>query len=577
MQLTVTETVNPTENTSTLKWTLESKGGSSLYYTTADTTVVINGKTVYSKSQTDWSTYAFPAAKGSKSGSLTVAHDSDGSKSIKVSFKTRVFIWEPLEYGGDMELTTIDRTAPTVSFSADNITTSGFEISASASTKCDEWDYSLDNGSTWKNFSTTDGTSASVAVPGLTVNTSYNVKVRARRTYNHVYGTSSQKAVKTLGFATVSSCDSFYVDAATAQVKPKVTVYESSFDYYVSIKDGSTTLFSTPAMTWAAGTATRTCTLTAEQKNLILAAMPNDKEKSFAIIVHTYEGSTLIGTHECSVTAKTSSADSAPTFTGFDYGDTSDLVSVTGDAKILIQGFSTLKVTATAATAKNYATIASYTATIADKTVKASGTEIAVGTVGSPGTLELTVTAIDSRGWSTSVKKSVTVLEYAKPKLSSITLRRANGIDAVIQLSFLATMSVIKPDGVNDVNSLVNASYRYKLTSAGDDISDYSDTNPFTSQVERSASGTYLSFATNELFSLDADKSYDFRLVIKDKVSSSVTYHIIPKGIPLMAIRKDKLGINNPDPKFTLDVEGDINLTGEIYINGKKLSEVLGL
>lgn len=91
LQLVISETINPKDNTSTLNWTLSSIGGSVNYYSIAPTTATINGTTVYSKGATSWSTQVFPAAKGSTSGSITVAHNADGTKSISVGFSTRVY------------------------------------------------------------------------------------------------------------------------------------------------------------------------------------------------------------------------------------------------------------------------------------------------------------------------------------------------------------------------------------------------------------------------------------------------------------------------------------------------------
>lgn len=91
LQLTITESVNVKANTSTLTWTLQCLGGSVNYYSTAPTTVTINGTVVYSKGATSWDSKVFPAAKGSTSGTITVAHGSDGKKSITVGFSTRVY------------------------------------------------------------------------------------------------------------------------------------------------------------------------------------------------------------------------------------------------------------------------------------------------------------------------------------------------------------------------------------------------------------------------------------------------------------------------------------------------------
>lgn len=80
LQLDISESVNVGGNSSTLSWTLTSTGGASTYYTIDTTTVTINGTTVYSKGRTYWDDRVFPAKKGSVSGTITVAHDSNGSK-----------------------------------------------------------------------------------------------------------------------------------------------------------------------------------------------------------------------------------------------------------------------------------------------------------------------------------------------------------------------------------------------------------------------------------------------------------------------------------------------------------------
>ena len=147
LQLDISESVNVVGNSSTLSWTLTSTGGASTYYTIDTTTVTINGTTVYSKDRTYWDDRVFPAKKGSVSGTIAVTHDSNGSKTIAVGFSTRVYIYGSQEYGGSMTLTTIDRSAPTVTFSTSNVTANGFKISATSSATADVWQYSTNGGS----------------------------------------------------------------------------------------------------------------------------------------------------------------------------------------------------------------------------------------------------------------------------------------------------------------------------------------------------------------------------------------------------------------------------------------------
>lgn len=232
LQLTITESVDVPSNTSTLTWTLTSAGGSAVYYTIDETIITINGITVYSKARTNWEDRVFPAAKGSVSGSLPVVHNSDGTKNANVEFFTRVYVFGSLDYGGTMTLTNIDRTAPTVSCSVSGITASGFKITANSSATADIWQYSLNGGSSWTQFSTTAGTSASITLSSLTANTTYSVKTRARKKSNQVYGTSGTVSAKTLGGAILNSCNTVTADAATVSLTLNATVYNASYSNY---------------------------------------------------------------------------------------------------------------------------------------------------------------------------------------------------------------------------------------------------------------------------------------------------------------------------------------------------------
>lgn len=493
----------------------------------------------------------------------TVTHGTDGKKDITVYWKWNVNSpWGQYVYPSGsqtIKLNDIDRTAPTVSHSVSNISTNGFTISASSNVSCDVWSYSTNGGSTWTSISTASGTSKTVNVKSLTPNTSYSVKVRARKTTNYVYGESVAKEVKTLGASVLNSADSVYIDSSPAAIKINATVYDASFTHYLVYKDGSTEVSRSFALSMTAGTADRSYSFQDDNRTKLLASMSTVKTKDFTVVLETYNGTTLIGTSSKTVKLKTTAATSAPTFSGFTYADTATSAEVTKNNQILVQTVSRLTVNATAATAKNGASIVSYTASIGDKTVKTSGTSISVGAVETDGELDLIVTAVDSRGYSTSVTKKVTVLKYAKPKITKCTVRRANGIDKTIQLSFTGTMSVVKINGV-DVNLIDNTSYRYKTTDLSDatDLSDYSASTSLTNVTVRSTSGTSFSYSTNELLSLDEEKSFYFRLYVRDAFSEKSFYYTIPQGTPLMAFRKGKVGINKANPEYELDVEGYI-------------------
>lgn len=558
----------------------------------ANTSTISLGMYVYSKYQIEWgdfatngTSYVGTATSGSncftfsagQTGSgtkwlvenkqVTVTHNSNGTLTLPIYWHWGVNSpWG--QYVGpsgskSVTLTAIDRTAPTVSFTAGSITASGFTISATSSATSDIWQYSLDNGSTWTQFSTTAGTSASKAITGLSPNTTYNVKVKARKQSNQVYGTSAAVSVKTLGGAVVNSATQVTADAATVTLKVNVTVYDASYNYTLALKNGSTTIVSIGGLTWSKGTADRTVTLTATDRTTLLTAMASMKSFTGTFSVTTYNGSTQIGTVSSkTATVTTTAANSGPTLSGFTYADSyATTTGITGNDQLFIQGHSKLTVTPGTATPKNQATITNYTATCNGVSVSnTTGAALTVGTVAKSGTVAVVLTVTDSRGYTASVTKNITVIAYAAPKVNSLTLRRTNDIEAEMQLVFNGTISAITVDSVQK-NSLKYVRYRYKATSA----SSYSSYVSILSAVTQS--GTSFSYSNLELINLASDQSWDVHIQIQDQLGTlSVLdlYYVIPQGTPLVALRKQKIGINTPTPAAALDVVGDAKVSGTL-------------
>lgn len=118
MQLVCTQTQDITNNKSTISWTLSTIGGSNSFYSTGPTKVYINGTEVYSIERKSYTTQVFPASKGSVSGTHTVAHNADGSKSITVSFSTAIYDQNVKTYSASWTLDKIPRAAQINSISS---------------------------------------------------------------------------------------------------------------------------------------------------------------------------------------------------------------------------------------------------------------------------------------------------------------------------------------------------------------------------------------------------------------------------------------------------------------------------
>lgn len=540
----------------------------------SDSTVSINGVS---------ETYTAPAISDSsadydltllKTYTVRVNHNSNGTKTgVALSAYWRF----SGTYSGTsitsitasttIDLDAIDRTAPTVTCSVSNITANSFKISATSSATADYWDYSLDDGISATPFSTTAGTSASTTVTGLSPNTTYYVRVAARKKSNQVYGETSTVTVKTLGGAIINSCPTITADATTVTFKPNVTVYDASYSYYLSICNGSTEYVALSARTWSKGTADRTITLSQTEQADLLDAMANLKSFTATIKVVTKSGTTQIGsTSSCTCTVQTTAANSGPTMTAFSYKDSRSTTSaLTGNNQLFIQSYSYLYVTPGVATAKNGASIVKYAATCNGVTYSnTTGAAINLYEVAKSGTVDVVVMATDSRGYTVSNAQQITVIPYAKPKVSSISLRRTNDIEAEMQLVFNGSISPITVDGTQK-NSLLYVQYRYKLTSA----TSYGSYTTITSAVTQR--GTSFSYSNLELCSLDANSSYDFHVYIRDQLntlSALNLYFTVPQGTPLVALRKKKVGINTPTPDSALHVVGDGHFEGNVRIEG---------
>ena len=113
LKLTVyEESYSIANNTSTVRWTLESIGGSVNYYTIYNWGVWVNGQQIYGTQTTNWNSYNFPAKTGSATGTITVAHNADGSAG-NVGFQLNgcVYYNRSNSYTGSISLTKIPRQA----------------------------------------------------------------------------------------------------------------------------------------------------------------------------------------------------------------------------------------------------------------------------------------------------------------------------------------------------------------------------------------------------------------------------------------------------------------------------------
>lgn len=313
----------------------------------------------------------------------------------------------------------------------------------------------------------------------------------------------------------------------------------TSFTHTVKINYGSS------SYTIATGVADSCNFNTAYIASSLYAQMPSATSYSGTISVTTYNGSTEIGTKTCAYTAKAVESNARPNFSDFAYCDTnSTSINITGNNQCLIQGISDLRViisSANRATAEYSSTIKTYNASISGLSASAnySTSDLNIDFSSNSfiaGTQVLAVRATDSRGYSVSVSKNVSVLAYAAPVINA-TATRLNDFENQTTLVIKGTYSPLTIGGVAK-NTISSAQYRYKKQST----STWGSWANMTGLSTTSA-GAYTT--TNKVLDLDNSSAYDFEVRVVDKLKTTTAALVVSVGVPIFRIGTDGSVYNN--------------------------------
>lgn len=515
IKLTITETVNKSSNSSTLNWTLTSAGGIDSYYTIGETTVKINGTQVYHKSKTVWDSYEFPAKKGSKSGSITITHNADGTKTgIPVSFKTRVYNFTPVEYAGsNIDLTaistyTLSTSAGTGSSITVNRTASGYASTGNLSNGA-----RLYYGDTLK-ITFTPGTNYSITTH--TVNGSTFTSGNTHTVSGDVTVTATATPLK----STIGATDANIGSTSTITV----TRYNSSYTHTITYKLGNAT-----GTIVTKGTST---SIAWTVPDAFYAQIPNAKTGTCTLTIETFNGSTSLGTNTCTLKVTASSSACSPTVVGTVVDTNATTKALTGNENTLIRYKSTAKCTLTA-TPKNSATIS--TTKIGGSAVtgtSSGGVVTATKNYTSVSATSFSFDATDSRGYSGSQTVNPSVIAYIQLTINP-TVERPVPTGDTVELSFSGNYY---RGSFGAYSNTLTIRYRYKETTTAAFSGGWT-TVPSTSIVY--GTGTYRTSAAITLDdTFDYRKSYDFQIQAYDGANgtalTTVTRDlVIKRGIPV--------------------------------------------
>ena len=471
--------------------------------------------------------------------SKEITHDSNGDKTLTVGFyMTNVETgsganaFKVAKTTSSATLTTIPRYLTINSFDITNKTETSFVVNWSVSDPRSGTYYSLDGGANWIGSATygeslaSDGKSGSFNVQGLNANTSYNIKIKIKRTDSGLWTESETKNVTTYDYPYCSDSPNFTIGNQLT-----LKLY-NPLNRNVTVKiigaDNST------VDTWTGTGTTITGYTGASTITNLYASIPNSKSGTYKVQV-VYGSSTKTRNNGNTYTIK---GTETPTIGTITYEDTnSDVTAITGNNQHIVQNQSNLKVTYTSATAKNSASISKYTFTLngVTKTSTSAGGSVDFGKVDSANDLTLTMTVTDSRGLTSSTEKTITMLEHSRPN-ALVTLERLNNYEDETYLTVDGSIS-----SVNGKNTMT-IKYRYKVS--GGSYGDYTT-------IEDNAKQT---------LTLDKNNSYIFNVVVTDAFGSGNNKeYVLGKGVfPLFIDTElNSVGINCfPTKEKTLEVNG---------------------
>lgn len=498
-------------------WSLVGAGTSG-YVTCGNFKVVIDGETVYSSS-TRINVYVGTVIA---SGKKKLYHSNTGTKSFSARVEAGIFdVAVNCSGSGSWELPTIPRYANITNFTVTQRDETSVLFNFTTDSNCDYVWYSTDNGATWNNLQNSN------IVSGLTANTTYQFKLRVRRTDSQLTTDSSTYPQSTYNYPHCTNSPDFTIgNALTLE-------FYNPLGREITIKGYAK---SSGAEIFTGTTSERTLTGFNDDNsvNAQYASIPNAQSGAYKVIVSwngkamTWDGGNVYKIR----------GNEYPTINSFDYVDgNSATVGITGNNTLIVQNKSTLQARFHSATA-NYGA-----GEITNYVIECNGTTKSgskagtydMGTVNSARDVDLKLTVYDGRGLSASKTITVNMASYETPK-AIVELQRLNNYEDETHLTVDGSVSSVAGKNTMKIQ------YRYKLSG-----------------------GSYGAFITiadkaTQTLSLDKNNAYIFNIVVTDTFGETFNgEYVLNKGVfPLFIDTvKNSVGVNCfPKEENSLEING---------------------
>lgn len=261
----------------------------------------------------------------------------------------------------------------------------------------------------------------------------------------------------------------------------------------------------------------------------LVSSVTNSASASATIILETYNGTQKLGetTQEITLTVPESVK---PTIRSLDVSERNSKVSAVLPVGYFLQNVSQIQASLVGAAGNLGSTISSYT--ISFNSVTKNQQSATFTNTDKSGTLEVIGTVTDSRGRTATLKKTITVLEYALPKIIAfLPARSGSGTNTGVRAVVQASVSDLTLSGLNNqINVKIDVSER--------------GSNSYVTKYNQQLESNVLAQTLEIDSDASLDMSYDVRLTLSDKFNSVVSVSTIGTAEVLMALGRSRIGIN---------------------------------
>lgn len=346
--------------------------------------------------------------------------------------------------------------------------------------------------------------------------------------------------------STISSVTASVAVNGTNAVTVNITRAASTFTHTVVFTFGSNSKTTT-----GVGTSTSYAIPTSW-----LNAIPNATSGTAKVTVTTYSGSTKIGTAVSKNFTLTVPATVVPTITSVTLSE--GTAGIAAQFGAYVQAKSRLSAAIVAAGAFS-STIKSYKTVVQGVTF--TGASITSGIMMHSGTSNVTVTVTDSRGRTASTTRSITVVAYAAPKITSFQGYRA-----------------VSGGTENYNGTYLNAAVNFSISAVGN-----KNTKSHKLEYRQKGASTWTALTSGSVYALNqaiisssgfmnVDNSYEVRLTVSDFFATVTSVIEIPTAFTLMDFNASGKGLafgkvseKASAMEIAMDVEFLGKLSGKIF------------